>query len=68
MLKFWKKKEEEISRENPGFEESEHQTPKARVVLLIVMFIAGLFFGWRALDDVGRIPSPPQALSACAYR
>ncbi|HEY4497204.1 MAG TPA: zinc ribbon domain-containing protein [Candidatus Paceibacterota bacterium] len=68
MLKFWKKKEEEISRENPGFEESEHQTPKAGVVLLIVMFIAGLFFGWRALDDVGRIPSPPQALSACAYR
>ena len=48
MLKFWKKKEEEISRENPGFEESEHQTPKAGVILLIVMFIAGLFFGWRA--------------------
>lgn len=68
MFKFWKKQNEEISRENPGFEETEQKTPKAGAILLIVMFVAGLFFGWRALDDLARIPNEPQRLSECADR
>jgi len=28
----------------------------------------GTFFGWRALDDLGRIPYEPERLSDCSYR
>lgn len=68
MFRFFKKKTEEISRTTPGFEETERRTPKAGVILLLVMFVAALFFGWRALDDLGRIPNKPQQLSDCSYR
>jgi predicted RNA-binding Zn-ribbon protein involved in translation (DUF1610 family) len=67
MFNFLRKKPENISRTTPGFEESERKTPKAGTLLLIVMFIAGLFFGWRALDDLGSIPAKPSQLSSCAY-
>ena len=63
MLKFWKKKEETISRENPGFEEDERRTLKTGLLLLLVMVVAGLFFGWRALDDIARLPQAPEVLS-----
>lgn len=59
---------EEISRVNPGFEETEQKTPKAGILLLIVMFVAGIFFGWRALDDLGNVPGVPAPLSDCSYR
>lgn len=68
MLKFWKKKEEIISRETPGFEEDERRVPKTGLLLLLVMVIAGLFFGWRALDDIARLPQAPEALSFCSNR
>lgn len=68
MFNIFRKKPDEISRTAPGFEETERKTPKTGVVLLIVMFIAGVFFGWRALDDMGRIPAEPALLSYCAYR
>lgn len=68
MLKFWKKKEEEISRENPGFEEDERKMPKTGLLLLLVMVIAGIFFGWRALDDIARLPQAPEPLSYCSER
>lgn len=69
MFKFFRrKKTEEISRTTPGFEETERRTPKTGIILLIIMFIAGLFFGWRALDDVSRIPNAPPSLSSCSYR
>src|SRR3989344_5152199 len=59
------KKEKEISRTTPGFEEDERKVPKTGLLLLIIMFIAGLFFGWRALDDVASLPQQPEQLSYC---
>lgn len=64
---FFSKKPESISRANPGFEENERKTPKAGIVLLLAMFIAGVFFGWLALDDLAKIPSRPTSLSSCGY-
>src|SRR3989338_5007824 len=55
-----------ISRLEPGFEETERRTPWTGVLLLIIMFIAGLFFGWRAVDDLSRVPSRPIDLSYCS--
>lgn len=64
---FQKKKKEEISRTEPGYEEhGERRTPWTGVFLLIIMFIAGLFFGWRALDDLARVPASPESLSYCS--
>lgn len=68
MFNIFRKKPDEISRTTPGFEETERKTSKTGAVLLIIMFIAGTFFGWRALDDMGRIPAEPAPLSYCAYR
>lgn len=67
MFQFFRKKQEEISRTEPGFEETERKTPKAGIVLLIIMFIAGIFFGWRALDDLAGVPNAPPPLSNCSY-
>ncbi len=68
MFNFLRRgKREEISRITPGFEEKEKRTPKAGWFLLIIMFIAGLFFGWRALDDLARLPNQPEPLSFCSY-
>lgn len=47
-------------------EGTEKQTPKAGYVLLIAMFAASLFFGWRALDDLNDVPLKPERLSHCA--
>ena len=66
-MQFFYKKNEEISRTNPGFEEQERPTPITGKILLVLMFFAGLFFGWQAVDDVGRLVSPPPALSHCSY-
>ncbi|MEK9175743.1 MAG: zinc ribbon domain-containing protein [Patescibacteria group bacterium] len=66
MFTFWKTKDLEISRTIPGFEEDERKVPKTGLLLLIIMFIAGLFFGWRALDDVAHLPSQPELISYCA--
>lgn len=64
----FRKKEEEISRINPGYEEhGERKTPKAGIVLLFLMFAAGLFFGWIALDDLSRLVAAPEPLSACSF-
>lgn len=63
---FFSQKKEEISRVNPGFEVEERRTPKAGYILLFLMFLSALFFGWRALDDLKDVPTRPQALSRCA--
>lgn len=63
---FFTKKDQQISRVTPGYEETEHRTPFAGYILLIAMFFAALFFGWRALDDLQTVPSKPEALSRCA--
>lgn len=68
MFSFLKKSPEEISRTNPGYEEAERKTPKLGVVLLLLMVIAGTFFGWRALDDLSSIPTRPPSLSSCGYQ
>lgn len=51
---------------NQGYEETEQRTPKAGYILLFFMFIAALFFGWRAIDDLQEVPQKPEALSHCA--
>lgn len=63
---FFSKKENQISRVTPGYEETENRTPKAGYILLLAMFIAALFFGWRALDDLNNVPQRPELLSYCA--
>ncbi len=68
MFNLFKRKTEEISRTTPGYEETERKTPITGVILLFVMFVAGAFFGWRALDDLGSIPQEPEPLSVCASR
>lgn len=68
MLNFFSKKTEEISPTTPGFEESERKTPAAGKILLIIMFIAGLYFGWQAVNDLGELSKEPEPLSACSYR
>lgn len=65
-MEFFSKKEYQISRVTPGYEETERQTPKAGYVLLLAMFVASLFFGWRALDDLKDVPTKPESLSTCA--
>jgi len=66
-MSIFKKSSEVISRTNPGFEETERHTPRAGVVLLFAMFIAGMYFGWRVIDDISRIPAVPDPLSSCSY-
>ncbi len=48
--------------------ETERATPKAGYLLLLVMIIASLMFGWRALDDLANVPMRPEPLSSCAYQ
>ena len=68
MFKLFKKNPEEISRTTPGYEEAERRTPFAGIVLLILMFIAGIYFGLFAMDDLSNIPNRPENLSSCAYK
>ena len=68
MKFFSPRSSDTISRLEPGFEETERRTPWTGVLLLIIMFIAGLFFGWRAVDDLSRVPSRPADLSYCSSR
>lgn len=63
---FFSKKENHISRVTPGYEETERQTPKTGYILLLAMFVAALFFGWRAIDDLQNVPTVPESLSFCA--
>ena len=42
MFNFFKKNPEVISRTTPGYEEAERRTPTTGVILLILMFIAGI--------------------------
>ena len=65
-MQFFSKKEDQISRVTPGYEETERQTPKAGYILLIAMFAASLFFGWRAISDLQDVPEKPTHLSQCA--
>lgn len=67
-MAFFEKKspEDNISRVTPGYEETERQTPKAGYVLLLAMFAAALFFGWRAISDLQDVPTKPESLSSCA--
>lgn len=69
-MKFFNRdgNKEEISRTEPGYEEGERHTPWTGVILLVIMVIAGISFGWRALDDLARVPTEPTSLSHCASR
>lgn len=65
---IFKKNTEEISRTTPGYEEAERRTPVTGVILLLLMFIAGLYFGMFAMNDLARIPDKPASLSNCSYK
>lgn len=67
MITFFKRKvEEKVDPARPGYEEGERKTPKAGYILLLAMFIASLFFGWQAIDDLKDVPIKPEKLSSCA--
>ena len=67
MFLFSKNKKEEIvDPSRPGYEEEERRTSKAGYLLLLAMFIAAVFFGWRAIDDLQNVPEKPEKLSSCA--
>ena len=66
MFGLLNNKKEEISRTNPGYEERERRTTFTGIILLLVMFVAGLFFGWRAVSDLERVPKAPPPLSYCS--
>lgn len=65
---IFKKNKEEISRTTPGYEEAERRTPVTGIILLLLMFVAGLYFGMFAMNDIANIPTEPEALSSCARR
>lgn len=57
---------QELEIKNQSYGETEQKTPKAGYILLIIMFVVSLYFGWRALDDLGNVPRKPELLSRCA--
>lgn len=68
LFKKSKKLPETISRITPGYEETERRTPTTGIILLILMFVVGLFFGSYAMSDIAGIPDKPDMLTDCAYR
>lgn len=48
-----------------GFEPEEQKTPFLGRVILLVLAVVLLFFGWRGLDDLRTIPNEPEQLSYC---
>ncbi|EKD24293.1 MAG: hypothetical protein ACD_81C00062G0013 [uncultured bacterium] len=68
MFNLFKKNPETISRTTPGFEEAERRTPTVGIILLILMFIAGIYFGLFAMSDIANIPDRPASLSSCSYK
>ena len=68
MFSFFKKQNKAVVEDHAHSElgDTEQRTPKAGYFLLLVMIIASLMFGWRALDDMSNVPSRPQILSHCA--
>lgn len=63
---FWFGKKGEKVDQDRGYEEQEYKTPKAGYVLLLAMFVAAVFFGWKAIDDLQDVPKKPELLSYCA--
>lgn len=48
-----------------GFEPEEQPTPFLGKLLLFILSVLLIFFGWRGLEDLGDIPKKPQELSNC---
>lgn len=68
MFNPFRKNTEEISRTTPGYEEVERRTPTTGIILLILMFITGIYFGLFAMEDLASIPDRPDELSNCSYK
>ena len=66
MFSIFKKSEEKVDVSTSGYEETEQKTPYAGYILLFIMFIAAVFFGWRAINDLRDVPSRPESLSYCS--
>lgn len=54
-----------VSQETGGFDVQEQPTPFLGKLLLMVLAVVLLFFGWRGLDSLGDIPAKPEKLSSC---
>ncbi|MEK7510580.1 MAG: hypothetical protein AAB567_03495 [Patescibacteria group bacterium] len=70
-MSFFSRSQKKIVESSPsplGFEPEEKPTPFLGKVLLVVLTIVLLFFGWRGLEDLGDIPKEPEQLSQCFVR
>lgn len=65
MALFFRKKEGE-REEAIGFEPEEQKTPWLGRILLVILAVVLLYFGWVGLSDLGRIPDRPERLSRCS--
>ena len=61
-------KKQETTGDTVGFEIGEKQTPFLGKVLLLILTIVLLFFGWRGMEDLKRVPESPERLSNCFVR
>ena len=66
MFNFFNKTEEIISPVTPGFEEKERQTPLVGKILVVIMFVSGMYFGETSVGDIAGIPDQPVPLSYCS--
>jgi len=65
---FHKKTEDVQQNQAIGFEPEERPTPWLGKILLVIMGVVLLFFGWIGLGDLGDIPTKPERLSSCFVR
>ena len=65
-MALWFGKKQNEKQETIGFEPEEQKTPLLGRILLIILAIVLLYFGWAGLSDLGKIPTRPERLSDCS--
>ena len=61
-------KKQKTTGDTVGFEPEEKPTPFLGKALLFILTIVLLFFGWRGMEDLKRVPDSPERLSNCFVR
>ncbi|MCH8741372.1 zinc ribbon domain-containing protein [Patescibacteria group bacterium] len=65
---LWFRKKQNKQQETIGFEPEEQKTPLLGRILLVILTVVLLYFGWAGLSDLGKIPERPERLSDCSIR